>query len=194
MSNATVDALPGADADPEHAAVEFRIQFAKDTLRGIQGLIALMDQKSYLVLVIIGLTSAAFFSVVGSSLGKLEMTLSSRLIAPAAAVWFLLEVSRVLWFAMKSIRSALAQPGMPEAPDMVFPHALVRRYQGDSRRYFDRLATLHSSDILRDYAAEILKTSHIFIEKSAQVEDAIKALIRSLLPWFVGILATIVQT
>jgi hypothetical protein len=175
------------------AAIDRRIQFAKDTLRGIQSLIALMDQKSYLVLVIIGLTSAAFFSVVGPSLGKIEMTLSSRLIAPVTAIWFLLEVSRVLWFSLKSIRSAIALPAMPDAPEMVFPHALVRRYDSNPQRYYERLEALDGGDILRDYAAEIFKISHIFIEKSAQVEDAIKALIRSLLPWVVGILVTIVS-
>jgi len=178
--------------DWERAGVGLRIQFAKDNLRGIQSLIALMDQKSYLVLVIVGLTSAAFFSVVGSSLGKIEMALSPRLIAPIAAIWFLFEVSRVLWFSLKSIRSAIALPGMADAPEMVFPHALIRRYDGNPQRYFERLQTLDGGDILRDYSAEIFKTSHIFIEKSAQVEDAVKALIRSLLPWVVGILATIV--
>jgi hypothetical protein len=41
--------------------VQHRIEFARETLRGNQQLIQLLDQKSYWVLVIIGVTSAAFF-------------------------------------------------------------------------------------------------------------------------------------
>jgi len=51
---------------PANANIERRIAFAGDTLRSIQQLIQLLDQKSYLILVITGVTSTAFFSIVGS--------------------------------------------------------------------------------------------------------------------------------
>ena len=73
-----------------------RIEFARENLRGIQQLIALMDQKSYLVLVITGVTSAAFFSIVGGYLGKLAQLLSPALIVPLTAAWFLVEAGLVL--------------------------------------------------------------------------------------------------
>ena len=169
-----------------------RIEFARDTLHGIQQLIALMDQRSYLVLVITGVTSAAFFSIVGAFLGKLEQLLSLALIVPATAAWFLVEAGLVLWFSMRSIQGVAASPIAMEAPSMVFPMALLQRYEGDAQRYFDRLRTLSEDDVLRDYTAEIIKTSNVYVEKFHQVDEAARALYRSMIPWMIGILATIV--
>ena len=55
-----------------------RIEIARDTLHSSQQISQFLDQKSYLVLVIMGVTSAAFFSTVGSFLGKLAVLLSPR--------------------------------------------------------------------------------------------------------------------
>ncbi len=62
-----------------------RIEFARETLRSNQLLIQLLDQKSYLVLVIMGVTSAAFFSIVGAFLGKIEQLLSPLFVVPLLA-------------------------------------------------------------------------------------------------------------
>ena len=169
-----------------------RIEFARETLRGNQQLIQLLDQKSYLVLVIIGVTSAAYFSVVGGFLGKLDVWLSPRLLVPLMAMWFLFEAGLVLWYALKCIQGVIAKTITMEAPNMVFPHGLLKHYEGSGERYFNRLRTLEIDDILRDYTAEIFKTSAIFVEKSNQLNDAIHALYRSMVPWLVGILVTIV--
>ena len=168
-----------------------RIEFAQETLRGIQLLIQLLDQKSYLVLVIMGVTSAAFFSIVGAYLGKIERLLSPQSMVPLLAAWFLVEAGLVLWYCLKSIQGVVAKPVAMDAPNLVFPHSLLRHYEGDPQRYFDRLRNLAADDMLRDYAAEIIKTSTIFVEKSDQVNDAVRALYRSMLPWMVGILVTI---
>ncbi|MBI2799862.1 MAG: hypothetical protein HYX63_06170 [Gammaproteobacteria bacterium] len=168
-----------------------RIEFARETLRGIQLLIQLLDQKSYLVLVIMGVTSAAFFSIVGAYLGKIERLLSPQSMVPLLAAWFLVEAGLVLWYCLKSIQGVVAKPVTMDAPNMVFPHSLLRHYDSNPLRYFDRLCSLEADDILRDYAAEIIKTSTIFVEKSHQVNDAVRALYRSMLPWMAGILATI---
>ncbi len=171
---------------------EQRIEFARENLRGIQLLIALMDQKSYLVLVITGVTSAAFFSIVGGYLGKIAQLLSPALIVPLTATWFLVEAGLVLWFALRSIQGVAARPVIMDAPCMVFPLALLKRYDGSAERYFERLRSLDVDDVLRDYAAEVIKTSTIYEEKSIQVNDAVRALYRSMIPWLIGILATIV--
>jgi hypothetical protein len=75
---------------------------------------------------------------------------------------------------------------------MVFPHALLHRYGHSAERYYAQLCCLNVDHLLRDYAAEIVKTSSIYVEKSHQVNDAVKALYRSMIPWLIGILATIV--
>ena len=178
-----------ATAGPDSA--KNRIEFARDTLHGVQQLIALMDQKSYLVLVITGVTSAAFFSIVGSFLSKIENLLSPVLIVPAMAAWFLVEASLILWFAMRSIQGVAASPITMDAPSMVFPMSLLKRYEGNAQQYFDRLRTLTDDDILRDYTAEIIKTSNVYVEKFHQVDEAARALYRSMVPWMIGILATI---
>jgi hypothetical protein len=171
---------------------QHRIEFARDTLRGNQQLIQLLDQKSYLVLVIIGVTSAAFFSIVGGFLGKLEVLWSPHLLVPLMAAWFLSEAGLVLWYSLRSIQGVIAKKIDLDAPNMVFPHSLLRHHEGSGQRYFERLRDLEVDDILRDYTAEIIKTSNIFVEKSHQVNDAIKALYRSMVPWMIGILATII--
>ena len=184
--NDLITPAPGAEG------IRHRIEFARDNLHGIQQLILAMDQKSYLVLVIMGVTSAAFFSFAGGVLGKVTHGLGPGLIVPASAAWFLIEAALVLWFALRSIQGVVAAPATIDAPALVFPVALMKRYDGDAQRYFDRLHTLDSDDILRDYAAEIIKTSSVYVEKFHQVEEAVHALYRSLVPWLIGILATIV--
>lgn len=180
------------DQSPAPSADLLRIEFARENLRSIQQLIALLDQKSYLVLVITGVTSAAFFSVVGGFLSRLEVLLSPGLVVPVTAAWFLIEAGLVLWFSLKSIQGVVAAAVTIEAPGMVFPHALLRRYGNSAERYYEQLRGLDVDQLLRDYAAEIVKTSSIFVEKSQQVNDAVKALYRSMIPWLIGILATIV--
>ncbi len=175
----------------DFAGEMLRIEFARETLRSNQLLIQLLDQKSYLVLVIMGVTSAAFFSIVGAFLGEIEHLLSPLLLVPLLAAWFLVEAALVLWNCLKSIQGVVAKSVTIEAPNMVFPHSLLRQYENDSQRYFERLHSLTADDILRDYTAEIVKTATIFVEKSQQVNDAVRALYRSLLPWMSGILATI---
>ncbi len=179
--------------DPENDRTSTqRIDFARNTLGSVQQLIALMDQKSYLVLVITGVTSAGFFSIVGGYLGKLQVLLSPSLIVPVMSAWFLCEAGLVLWYAVKSIQGVVAKPNAIEVPNMVFPNSLLRRYEGDAQRYFDQLRVLTVDDILKDYSAEIVKTSHIYVEKFEQVDTAIKALYRSMIPWLIGILSTII--
>lgn len=79
-----------------------------------------------------------------------------------------------------------------DAPCMVFPLALLKRYDSNAERYFERLRSLELDDVLRDYAVEIIKTSTIYQEKFTQVDDAVRALYRSMIPWLVGIFSTIV--
>lgn len=186
-----IAAVDQPDAQATDMALH-RIEFARDTLRSTQQLIALLDQKSYLVLVITGVTSAAFFSVVGGFLGRLEVLLSPGLVVPLMAAWFLIEAGLVLWFSLKSIQAVVAAAVTIEAPDMVFPHALLRRYGNSAERYYEQLRSLDVDHLLRDYAAEIVKTASIYVEKSREVHDAVKALYRSMIPWLIGILATIV--
>lgn len=169
-----------------------RIEFARENLRSIQQLIALMDQKSYLVLVITGVTSAAFFSIVGGYLGKLAQLLSPALIVPLTAAWFLVEAGLVLWFSLRSIQGVAALPVTMDAPCMVFPLALLKRYDGNAERYFERLRSLDLDDVLRDLAVEIIKTSTVYQEKFTQVDDAVRALYRSMIPWLIGIFSIIV--
>lgn len=169
-----------------------RIEFARETLRSIQLLISLLDQKAYLVLVITSVTCAAFFTIVGAFLGKLDALISPLIVVPLSAAWFLIEAGLVLWYSLKSIQGVVARKLDFEAPGMVFPHSLVHHHGGDPKRYFERLRGVSDEDILRDYSAEILKTSNIFIEKARQVNDAATALYRSMIPWITGILATIV--
>lgn len=78
-----------------------------------------------------------------------------------------------------------------EAPGMVFPHRLLEQFEGDPQRYFERLRRVDVEDILRDYAVEIIKTSTVYVEKSVQVDDSVKALYRSMLPWLIGILTSV---
>ena len=52
------------------------IEIARDILHGTQQLILAVDQKSCLVPVIIGVTSATFFAIVGSFLDKLDHIMS----------------------------------------------------------------------------------------------------------------------
>jgi len=108
------------------------------------------------------------------------------------AAWFLFEAALVLWYSLRSIQGVIAQKIDLDAPNMVFPHSLLHHHEGSGQRYFERLCALEVDDILCDYTAEIIKTSNIFVEKAQQVNDAIKALYRSMVPWMIGILATIV--
>ena len=187
--------MTGVDEQTPAPAIDIaqhRIEFARDTLRSTQQLIALLDQKSYLVLVITGVTSAAFFSVVGGFLGRLENLLNPALLVPIMAAWFLFEAALVLWFSLKSIQGVVANAVTIDAPSMVFPHALLVRYNNSAEHYYEQLRSLDVDQLLRDYAAEIIKTSSIYVEKSRQVNDAVRALFRSMIPWLIGILATIV--
>ena len=182
--------LPTDDAISSAA---HRVEFVRETLRSIQQLIQLLDQKSYLILVIMGVTSAAFYSTTSGSLARIETLLSLPSIVALMAVWFMTEAGIVLWYSLKSIQGVVAKSVAMEAPSMVFPHSLLRAYDHDPQRYFERLRTLDVDEILRDYSVEIVKTSTIFVEKTVQVNDAVKALFRSMLPWIVGILASILS-
>lgn len=169
-----------------------RIEFARETLSSIQQLISVLDHKAYLMLVITSVTCAALFTVVGPFLEKLDVLMSPQLIVPLSAAWFLIEAGLVLWYSLKSIQGVVATKLVFDAPGMVFPHSLMHRYEGDPQRYFDRLCRLDETDILRDYSVEILKTSNIYVEKSHQVNDAANALYRAMIPWIIGVLATII--
>lgn len=173
---------------PADANIDRRITFARDTLRSIQQLIQLLDQKSYLILVITGVTSTAFFSIVGAYIGRLQHRVDSTLIVPVMSAWFLIEAGLILWFALKSIQGDIGKPVVIEAPGMIFPHGILSRY--DAQRYYDTLTALSDDEILCDYSAEILKTSNIFCVKSQQVDKAVKALYRSMIPWMISIAAT----
>jgi hypothetical protein len=168
---------------------EHRIAFARDVLAGIQQLIQLMDQKSYLVLVIIGVTSAAFFSIAGSSIAKVQPHFDPAMLVAIATIWFVVEAGLVLMYSLKGIRGEVAKPIGLEAPGMVFPMALLKRYEAE--QYYERLRDLSVDDVLRDYSAEIIKTSNIYAVKFHQVDDAVKALFRSMIPWLLGILGTV---
>ena len=81
-----------------------RLEFARENLRSTQQLIQFLDQKSYLVLVITGVTSAAFFSTVGAFLGRPEALISLRTLMAAMAIWFMVEAGIVVVFLEKHSR------------------------------------------------------------------------------------------
>lgn len=181
MSNST----PKPQFDEDKKA---RIEYGWRVLQNVQELIRLMDQKSSFGLVIVGLFSAAAFTLVNAYLGKDSDMGKEKYIVIFLAFWYLFHIGQVFWHAILTLR---ARPNLLgnncNAPEMIFPLMLLRRFHSSDSQYLESLSQLQPDKILADYSQQIMENSNIYVLKQYHVNQLFQWLRWSALPWFIGI-------
>ena len=163
-------------ASPE-SAVKMRLEFAERCFINSLELIRFMDLKANYLLSAVALLTAALGVVASKALDVAPENDWQFWIKSAGLTFFLLFVATafaVIYNATRVFRaSSTVLEGRNPAPGLIFPLAILGQFKAeseqDAERYFQRISSLESSDILRDYSLQILEISSIYKRKHRRI-------------------------
>lgn len=177
------------DFPPE---TEMRLDYAHKCFQNTQELIRFMDQKAGFVLAAVGILSAALGSLITSIFQQaptntIQTTL--RVISEGLFVAYLLVAFLVIWIA---IRVFTARPHTlavdTTAPGLIYPLILLKKFKSNEMLYLEKLENQTPTEILHDYANQIMEIANIYQVKQKYVNQSIRLFQWSSILWLATVL------
>ena len=146
-----------------------RLDFAARGLANVQELIRFMDQKSGLVISAVGILTTAQGAFMLRALSStpqtlLEITLPMLIIT--CALTYTLVAFSVVFAGMKVFTPSVApRRAASQSPGFLFPLAVLAKNDGNEDIYHQKMVASQPSDLLLDYANQMIEISNVFEAK-----------------------------
>jgi len=184
------------DATSTESAVKMRLDFAERCFINSLELIRFMDLKAHYLLSAVALLTAALGVVASKALDVTPETDWQFWIKGAGLTSFLLFVATafsVIYNATRVFRaSSTVLGGRDLAPGLIFPLTILGQFKAgsaqDAEGYFERMSSLQSPDILRDYVSQILEISSIYKHKHHRINTSLDLFRLLTIFWIVTIM------
>lgn len=174
-----------------------RLDYANKCFQNMQELIRFMDQKAGFVLAAVGILSAALGSLVTSIFQQTPTNPTQAallVVSQGLLVAYLLIAFLVIWVA---IRVFTARPNTlavdTTAPGLIYPLILLKKFQSSEMLYLEKLAGMTPTEILHDYANQIMEIANIYRVKQTHVNQSIRLFQWSSILWLATVLVSLVM-
>jgi hypothetical protein len=183
------------------SAAKARLDFAERLFINAQELSRFMDQKASFLLYAVALMTSALGIVAAKSLDaqpEIGWQVTLKVVALFSFLTYVLIAFVVVYNATRVFKALPPRLiSNSKAPGLIFPLTLLERYHGSEEdseeRYFSQLNTVSPSDILRDYAQQILEISHIYSGKQRQINISTR-LFQYLSVWWIVAMLLLLAT
>ena len=182
------------------ASTQTQLAFAQAAFANIQELNRTMDQKASYLLGAVALLTAALGLVVSRAIVAAAQDDWQRVLKGASIllmVLYLILAFAIIFVATSIYQARSQRVSIPTAaPGMLFPLMLLERFSVadnvDETAYLRRLRTLHTDDVLQDYANQIIEVSIIYKEKQQQVNLGLRLFRWTGILWLITMLAVVI--
>jgi hypothetical protein len=159
------------------AMARLRQEFAERCFSNAQDLSRMMDQKAGYLLSAVGLLTTALGIVAAQALAVAPANTSTMVIKAAGSVFFVAYVIDAFLVVYYATRVFQALPNTmqrsPDAPGLIFPLVILNSYKTDRKTgeetYYHKLLEISHSQILHEFANEVVDISLIYQRKQRYV-------------------------
>ena len=154
-----------------------RLMFAQTNLENAQNLVRFIDQKAAFILTAVGVLTAALFTLLVESANAPVATVAGSIVRSLLAITVLVYafISSLVVYAGARIYTPAKAELRPDtdAPGLIFPLTLLKRYEADEDRYRHKLLGVSYEDMLHDYANQMMEVSWIYQAKHHFLNTAV---------------------
>lgn len=180
----------------QDSLVKARIEFAERCFINAQELSRFMDQKASYILYAVALLTTALGVVASTVLNAVPRFEWQVVLKGVGLVFFLVYLVIAFLVVYNATRVFRALPHTlrrhTTAPGLIFPLILLSRFKEDdevdSELYFNRLSQVSLTDILHDYADQIVEVANIYRHKQAQINLSTRLFQGLIIDWIVTML------
>lgn len=180
----------------QDSLVKARVEFAERCFINAQELSRFMDQKASYILYAVALLTTALGVVASTVLNSVPRFDWQVLLKGVGLVFFLVYLVIAFLVVYNATRVFRALPHTlrrhTTAPGLIFPLILLSRFKEDdevdSELYFNRLSQVSLTDILHDYADQIVEIANIYRHKQSQINLSTRLFQGLIIDWIVTML------
>jgi len=157
--------------------IKLRLDFAQRCLINAQELSRFMDQKAGFLLAAVGILTAALGTLIVGVLGTTSNFAWQEVVRAIGSLLVLAYLLMAFAVIFTATRVFIAMPNVlrPDtvAPGLIFPLMLLTRFKADEEAYLKKLSDVTPSELLQDYANQVMEISNIYRTKQKQVNLSI---------------------